>query len=110
RRGRLTTRRPLSRGGLMSPAMPLIEIRRHAERADPKNNQGSLSEAGRAMALALAKRAPRFALVLSSPLPRAKETAQLIAGRLDRGAFGYGEGVLVTYASGVPVKIGPLRV
>ena len=34
----------------MSPAMPLIEIRRHAERADPKNNQGSLSEAGRAMA------------------------------------------------------------
>jgi len=181
----------------MSPAMPLIEIRRHAERADPKNNQGSLSEAGRAMALALAKRAPKFALVLSSPLPRAKETAQLIAGRLDAvdagllpemggvigdrifgemhtladwsgvlreredarafaaeqlqtwariaervsdrervlavshggiielpalalaqrlgtrlegRAFGYGEGVLVTYASGVPVKIEPLRV
>src|SRR5207249_11187721 len=64
-------------------AMPLIEIRRHAERADPKNNQGSLSEAGRAMAETLAKRAPKFALVLSSPLPRAKETAQLIAGRLD---------------------------
>ena len=56
----------------MSPAMPLIEIRRHAERADPKNNQGSLSEAGRAMAVALGKRAPKFALVLSSPLPRAK--------------------------------------
>src|SRR5437867_12133043 len=35
------------------------------------------------MAQALAKRAPAYALVLSSPLPRAKETAQLIAGRLD---------------------------
>jgi len=35
------------------------------------------------MAQSLAKRAPQFALVLSSPLPRAKETAQLIAGRLD---------------------------
>ena len=35
------------------------------------------------MAEQLAKRAPKFALVLSSPLPRAKETAQLIAGRLD---------------------------
>jgi len=35
------------------------------------------------MAQSLAKRAPQFALILSSPLPRAKETAQLIAGRLD---------------------------
>ena len=35
------------------------------------------------MAAALAKRAPKFALVVSSPLPRAKESAQLIAGRLD---------------------------
>ncbi len=35
------------------------------------------------MAETLAKRAPKFALVLSSPLPRAKETAQLVAGRLD---------------------------
>ena len=35
------------------------------------------------MAQSLAKRAPQYALVLSSPLPRAKETAQLIAGRLD---------------------------
>jgi broad specificity phosphatase PhoE len=63
--------------------MPILEIRRHAERADVKNNESSLSEAGRAMAEALAKRAPKYALVLSSPLPRAKETAQLIAGRLD---------------------------
>src|SRR5438270_11936200 len=63
--------------------MPLLEIRRHAERADLKNNESSLSPEGRAMAAALAKRAPKFALVLSSPLPRAKESAQLIAGRLD---------------------------
>jgi len=31
----------------------------------------------------LAKTAPRYALVVSSPLPRARETAQRIAGRLD---------------------------
>ena len=35
------------------------------------------------MARRLAKRALKYALVFSSPLPRAKETAQLIAGRLD---------------------------
>ena len=35
------------------------------------------------MAQSVAKRAPKFALVLSSPLPRAKETALTIAGRLD---------------------------
>ena len=63
--------------------MPLLEIRRHAERTDRGSEQSALSPAGRAMAESLAKRAPRFALVLSSPLPRAKETAQTIAGRLD---------------------------
>jgi len=31
----------------------------------------------------LAKTAPRYRLVVSSPLPRAKETAERIAGRLD---------------------------
>ena len=31
----------------------------------------------------LAKEAPTYALVVSSPLPRAKETAERIAGRLD---------------------------
>jgi broad specificity phosphatase PhoE len=35
------------------------------------------------MAQTLGKRAGPYALVLSSPLPRAKETAQLLAGRLD---------------------------
>ena len=35
------------------------------------------------MAKVLSKKVGPFALVLSSPLPRAKETAQTIAGRLD---------------------------
>jgi broad specificity phosphatase PhoE len=63
--------------------MPILEIRRHAERTDRGNEESALSPAGRAMAQSLAKRAPKYAVVLSSPLPRAKETAQLIAGRLD---------------------------
>jgi broad specificity phosphatase PhoE len=63
--------------------MPILEIRRHAERTDRGNEESALSPAGRAMAQQLAKRMPKFALVLSSPLPRAKESAQLIAGRLD---------------------------
>jgi broad specificity phosphatase PhoE len=63
--------------------MTTLEIRRHAERSDRGNEQSALSPAGGAMAASLAKRAPTFGLVLSSPLPRAKETAQLLAGRLD---------------------------
>ena len=63
--------------------MPILEIRRHAERTDRGNEQSALSANGRAMAESLAKRSPKFALVISSPLPRAKETAQTIAGRLD---------------------------
>ena len=63
--------------------MPILEIRRHAARTERSNQQSALSDAGRAMAQSLAKRVPQFALVLSSPLPRAKETAQLITGRLD---------------------------
>ncbi len=63
--------------------MPVLEIRRHAERADRGDEQSALSAAGRVMAESVAKRAPKYVLVLSSPLPRAKETAQTIAGRLD---------------------------
>src|SRR5438094_1648206 len=63
--------------------MAMLEIRRHAERGDRGNEQSALSVAGRAVAESLAKRLPKYALVLSSPLPRAKESAQLIAGRLD---------------------------
>ena len=69
--------------------MAIVEIRRHAERTDRGNEQSALSAAGRTMAESLAKRAPKFALVLSSPLPRAKETAQLIAGRLDATEPGF---------------------
>src|SRR2546430_4647942 len=74
---------PLRAQSLRSSAVAILEIRRHAERSDLKNNESSLSPAGRAMAQALAKRTGPYTLVLSSPLPRAKETAQLIAGRLD---------------------------
>jgi broad specificity phosphatase PhoE len=63
--------------------MPILEIRRHAERTDRGNEQSALSAAGREMANVLSKKAGPYSLVLSSPLPRAKETAQLIAGRLD---------------------------
>jgi broad specificity phosphatase PhoE len=63
--------------------VPILEIRRHAERTDRGNEQSALSTTGHAMAMSLAKRVGPFALALSSPLPRAKETAQLIAGRLD---------------------------
>ena len=63
--------------------VPILEVRRHAERTDRSNEQSALSPRGRAMAESLAKRVPQYALVFSSPLPRAKETAHLIAGRLD---------------------------
>jgi len=64
--------------------MSILEIRRHAERMNLQDNQSALSVAGRAMCERLAKDAPKYALVVSSPLPRAKETAERIAGRLDR--------------------------
>jgi broad specificity phosphatase PhoE len=63
--------------------MPNVDIRRHAQRQSLDDQQSALSTAGRAMCEKLAKGAPRYALVVSSPLPRAKETAERIAGRLD---------------------------
>ncbi len=63
--------------------MPVLDIRRHAERMNLQDNQSALSVAGRAMCERLAKDAPRYKLVISSPLPRAKETAERVAGRLD---------------------------
>src|SRR5437764_8372850 len=63
--------------------VPILDIRRHAQRQSLDDQQSALSTAGRAMCEALAKTAPKYALVVSSPLPRAKETAQRIAGRLD---------------------------
>ncbi|TME40130.1 MAG: histidine phosphatase family protein [Chloroflexi bacterium] len=63
--------------------MPILDIRRHAQRRSLDDQQSALSTAGIAMCEKLAKSAPKYALVVSSPLPRAKETAQRIAGRLD---------------------------
>lgn len=63
--------------------MSILDIRRHAERMNAQDNQSALSSAGRAMCEHLAKDALNYALVVSSPLPRAKETAERIAGRLD---------------------------
>src|SRR5439155_11367262 len=64
-------------------SVSVLEIRRHAERVNRADDQSALSVAGRAMCERLAKDAPRYSLVVSSPLPRAKETAERIAGRLD---------------------------
>ena len=63
--------------------MPVLDIRRHAQRQNTNDQDSALSTDGIAMCEKLAKDAPRYALVVSSPLPRAKETAQRIAGRLD---------------------------
>ena len=63
--------------------MPILDIRRHAQRQNTDDQQSALSTAGREMCERLAKTAPKYALVVSSPLPRARETAQRIAGRLD---------------------------
>ncbi len=63
--------------------MPILDIRRHAQRVSRADDQSALSDAGRAMCERLAKSAPAYALVVASPLPRARETAQRIAGRLD---------------------------
>src|SRR5882672_3668838 len=69
--------------GCETSAVPILDIRRHAQRQNTNDQQSSLSTAGIAMCEKLAKDAPKYALVVSSPLPRAKETAQRIAGRLD---------------------------
>ncbi len=57
--------------------MSVLEVRRHAERglATP------LSERGEAAARAMTVK--KYALVVSSPLERAKRTAELVGGRLD---------------------------
>lgn len=64
-------------------AVTTLEVRRHAERAGPTGAGSALSPAGRAMAERLALAAPAYALVAASPLPRARETAAIVGGRLD---------------------------
>ncbi len=50
--------------------MSILDIRRHAERVNLADNESALSAAGRAMCERLAKDAPKYALVVASPLPR----------------------------------------
>ena len=57
--------------------LSVLEVRRHTERGPT----GAITDAGIAAARALA--GVRYALVVSSPLERAKRTAKLIGGRLD---------------------------
>jgi broad specificity phosphatase PhoE len=57
--------------------MSVLEVRRHAERG----LSTPLSARGEDSARALA--GTRYALVVSSPLERAKRTAELVGGRLD---------------------------
>lgn len=63
--------------------MPILDIRRHAQRQNINDQSSALSTAGIAMCEKLARSAPKYALVVSSPLQRAKETAERIAGRVD---------------------------
>jgi broad specificity phosphatase PhoE len=64
--------------------MPLIEVRRHAERADRADEQSGLSVAGRARCERVARGVGPYELVVTSPLARARETALLLGGRVDR--------------------------
>lgn len=71
---------------VVPPRTVTLEIRRHAERAKEGDAHGALSAAGLAMARALGREDERFALVISSPRERARDTAAAIAGRLDETA------------------------
>jgi len=66
----------------------ILEIRRHAERARKGDAHGGLTAGGAAMARALRRDAQPFALVISSPRERARDTAIAIAGRVDETAEG----------------------
>jgi len=63
--------------------MVSLEIRRHAERGSEEGSERALSAAGIAAARDLYRGAGEFALVISSPRRRARETAVEIAGRAD---------------------------
>ena len=63
--------------------MVSLEIRRHAERGGEEESGRALSAAGIAAARGLRRDAEEFALVISSPRARARETALAIAGRVD---------------------------
>lgn len=90
--------------------MPILEVRRHAERADRADEASALSERGRALCRELAPRCGPYALVLASPAARAKETAERLGRPLDGPSFGYCEGVRVTFRGGEPAGLDVVRV
>ena len=63
------------------PAVGSVDVRRHAQRLDVEREDSELSPRGRGHSLQLAAAAPRYAVVAASPLRRAQDTAELIAGR-----------------------------
>src|SRR5437773_3023538 len=63
--------------------MVSLVIRRHAERGSEEGSGRALSAAGLAAARRLRRDAEEFALVVSSPRERARETALEIAGHVD---------------------------
>jgi len=63
--------------------MVSLEIRRHAERGREEGSGRGLSAAGIAAARGLRRSAGEFALVISSPRERARETAVEIAGHVE---------------------------
>lgn len=80
--------RLIDRSAIGSRKVAVVDVRRHAERAAVTERTSALSPAGRAMAQRLALDAPRYAVVAASPLPRARETATIIGGRVDNAEPG----------------------
>ena len=66
--------------------MPRVEIRRHATRQDRDNNLSHLSQAGIEEARRAGESAGPFDLVVTSPLPRAIETAVAMGFAVDETA------------------------
>lgn len=70
-------------GGVGGATVVTIDVRRHAERASGPDAVGGLSAAGTAVARRLRPSGRGFALVVSSPRDRARDTAIALAGRVD---------------------------
>jgi hypothetical protein len=79
--------------------MVSLEIRRHAERVREEGSGRALSAAGIAAARGLRRGAAEFALVISSPRERARETDHYIPGlgRIDAYSPGEPPTVLTIY-------------
>ena len=63
--------------------MVTLDIRRHAEASKDTTSGSALSLDGLEMARRLSAAAPAYALVVCSPRPRTRDTAVVIAGRID---------------------------